>query len=339
MNQILWSELRASMSPLCLAVLLTVAVTLAPRQASAQVYTSYFGDECQPADRNGSFSVGSDGGIIAGTGQLQIVCPITKHTSGAGITSGDSMDEIEINVDNHGVSPGLTCQVTLYSSHVDSSGATNVLKIAGPVLTYTTWGNYYMGNFSDVGWWGASSWKYAQLECSLSPGQELLTYQTSESGSATGQHIYSPSKNYCWPMSGTSQGNFSVGPPSLPTSSPAGYFFAPGGSPWYYQCYQPTYWTQFSMEPCIRKVQSWDWSYSSSGPWGPSHAEPGSGQDSTWPTFNFPSTTLPATGHTNTAGTFLNTAPPYVYFKLNQYMGGYDGDPAILSWRDSGSQP
>jgi hypothetical protein len=338
MTPIFWSKLRASMSPLCLAVLLTVAVTLAPRQASAQVYSSYFGEECQAQSSSGSFSYGSDGGIIAGA-NVNIVCPIVKYTSGSGITSGDDLYDIEIDVDNHGVSPGLTCQVTLYSSHVGSSGATNVLKIAGPVLTYTTWGNYYMGNFSDVGWWGASSWKYAQLECSLSAGQELLDYQTSESGSATGQRIHPPSDQYCSPMPGTSQGNFALGPSSLPTTSPAGYVFEPGGSPWYYRCYMPGYWTQFSMQPCISAVHSWDWSYYSSGPWGPSYAEPGSGQNSTWPADNFPSTALPATGHTNTAGTFLSTAPPYLYFQLNEYMGGYDGDPAILSWRESNSQP
>jgi hypothetical protein len=334
------SGLCTKMSPLFLAVLLTVAVTLAPSGVSAQVvYTSNFGDECQPTSRGQSFSYGTDYGIIAGQDGLQIVCPITKFTSGAGISSGDSMGDIEIYVDNHNVSPGLTCQVTLYSSYVNSSGATNVLEVLGPVQTYPTWGNYYMGDFSAVGWWGVDSWKYAQLECTLRANQELLTYQWAEAGSSTGQHIYAPSKRHCSPVSGYQQGTFNVGPSSLPTSVPAGYQFAPGGSPWFYQCYMPQYWTQFSMQPCISAVQSWDWAYWSTGPWGPSYAEPGSGQNSTWPTYNFPSATLPAAGHTNTAGTFLDTGPPYVYFQLNPYEGNYDGDPAILSWRDSYTQP
>jgi hypothetical protein len=333
------SGFTAGVSSIWLGALLVVAVTLAPGRASAQVYTSYLGDECVPTYRGQAYSIGSDYGIIAEEDSISIVCPITKHTSGRNISSGDMMYDVNITVDDHGHSPGLTCQVTLYTSQVPSGASpTNVVNVLGPYLTYPTWDSYDFGEIPEVGWWGSSSWLYAQLECTLKNGEELVAYQTSEAGSATGEHIYSPTQN-CTPVSGTEQGNISTGPASLPGTQPGGMIESPGGQSFFYQCYQPNYWAEFSMGPCISTVQSWDWSYSSSGPWGSAHAEPGSGQNNAWPSFNFPSTTLPASGHTNTSGTFLNTAPPYVFFQLNEFEGGFDGDMSIISFRDSYSEP
>jgi hypothetical protein len=245
------------------------------------------------------------------------------------------MYDINITVDNHGVSPGMTCQVALYSSQVPASGS-NVVDLLGPTLTYTTWPYYDFGGFSSTGWWKASSWLYAQLECDLAPGQELVSYQTEESGSYTNDRIYPASAN-CSTMSGYPQGNWYAAQPFLPNTFPAGFVEAPGGQQFFYSCILPADWTQFSMGPCNNTSRTWDWSFSSSGPW---TTQVGSNQASAWPSYNFPSTTLPASGHTNTAGTFLNTGASYnIYFQLNESMGTYDGDMSILSYRDTYTEP
>jgi hypothetical protein len=192
------------------------------------------------------------------------------------------------------------------------------------------------GGLNDEGWRGAGSeqaesWWYAQLECTLQPGEELQAYETYESGSVTNDNIYSPGGS-CLAMTSTDPQTSVVDPldqiewaPSSTSQGPFGFLEAPGGKDIYYQCYLPNNWTQFSLKTPASTEASFNWAFSSTGPWGLNSN--GTGQtntdfgpysdDAEWPTAIFPSTSLPANGASeNSSGTFLDTTSvTHFYFQ------------------------
>jgi hypothetical protein len=325
-------------SRVSLARTVALLLLLAARSVFATTSTNgYIGASCMPSEPTDAFSLTGAYGFVASNTE-HVVCPIVKTTSGPSVASGDSIASVSITINNHGHSPGISCQVVTYSSLVPATTTppppftANVTENTG--ISSGSMGTIMFSSFSTSAWWQTNTWNYAQLECLLQNGEELTSYSVTENGTDTGDHLY-PALALCTPDSGSDPRGQYRNEQEDGTGIQTGFVLADGGetSNFFYSCYLPGATAQFSMLPCDNTSASWDWSFSDTGPWGTPYAESGSGQSNAYPSYNFPSTTLPATGFTVAPYGFLDTSSEGgISFQQNSTTG----DMGIVSIRTTG---
>jgi hypothetical protein len=335
---------------------LSTIAFLGGRPASAtSLTTSYIGSQCQPIGSSSTsgnswndFYISYDDGLVANNfgnnddPHLWVVCPINKQTSGEGISFGDEISDVEVTINNgYGDGTGIYCQVVVYSSQVPTSADdTNIEDAASLQSEYTDGLISFSDGVGGSGWWGTTSWLYAQLECELQWGEELTSYEVTENGSATGQSIF-PAMSLC---STLDSDHFQENIADLDEWGPAGFAEDPGGTRGSYSCVTPQDFIQYAMIPGNTSAGGvgWEWSYNSSGngspaSWTCSSAPTGTafaGINSVWPeSFLFPSSTFSAPSADKTTKwttSWIDTSTTnWNYFK----QCTTDGDFGIVSAR------
>ncbi|HTA19180.1 MAG TPA: hypothetical protein VK989_07790, partial [Polyangia bacterium] len=233
-----------------MAALAVAAISAASAGADASVTSSYNGNGCVVANRDAvglTFDPG-DGGLscdlwdsdFADSG-ITVVCPIVKKTSGPGISTGDQISSVVVTINNDDTTPGVQCDVAVFNSVISMSTTPNWLAGAGPTTSAYDATTISFSSISKQGWWGSSSWAYAELECHLMSGEEVVSYTVTESGTAQSTLIY-PAAGACSPESGSApMGTYQTDLDGGHVNGPAGFVEAAGSetSPFFYQCYLP----------------------------------------------------------------------------------------------------
>jgi hypothetical protein len=312
-----------------LGVILAGMVLLAADRANA-VTTNYDGGGCIAL--GGSSITISSGVVTATSSPAEIVCPITKTTSGPS-TSGDKISAWTATINNQSHSPGIDCQVAVYSSEIDGDTDSNLIfndehqsATADSSISRTV-------NFDMIdGYWGDDIWAYAELECRLQSGEKLSGYSVTESGTDNGNYIY-PGFAVCSPVSGSVGYNY-YAELSGGNGGPNGLLEAQGGGGSTFfevACFLPASTAQWTTTPAINS-SGWGVSWSSSGSFSfvTGSNSPGS--------VNYPQATFPGDLSTPigsvAANGFLDTSSNwYLYFK----QGLADGDMGIVSMRITGA--
>jgi hypothetical protein len=348
------------------ALALSVGMFLGSRPAAAQHTTSYTGSQCQPIGSSSvesnswnEFYIGGDDGIVAnrpdGTPDtdLWIVCPIFKTTSGPTIYSGDEISDIEVTINNDDIDPGIYCQTIVYNSHVPASvDDTNVEYEVDHQSDFEDALISWSDGIGGSGWWGAGSestntWFYAQLECDLQWGEELVSYEVIENGSETSKYI-APAMATC---ATENSGHFQENITDLGEEGPAGYAEDPGSTRGWYACETPQDYVQYSLIPAIDPADGFEWSWSSSGQGSPASwtctGNPISGpsgfafrgisgvgtESSVFPgsTFDLPASVPSGDTASKFSSTWLDAPTEYVWFR----QCSTEGDFSIVSYRTS----
>jgi hypothetical protein len=158
---------------------------------------------------------------------VQLVCPVTRTTSGPGITN-DYLTSVTMT----GYSGFATCTLSEYGT--DISGITNVLgesEASGSGYYYTL---PMYGNNS--GYWGTSTaWRFAEVHCTLGQYATLQQYTVVEAGSVQSRRRIS-SAAACIQTPESDSYAFYQGAAHIPYTSPdpaqvGGFVEAPGGHP------------------------------------------------------------------------------------------------------------
>jgi len=356
--------LRARAFTCRVALMLATFVTVSFFATRAGAVTNdYDGYNCLPAIANDpNITYDSVNGGIKASAQSDIICEIVKTTSypATPANTSDKITDIEVSINNNGMSTGIFCAVQVYSSFAPSSG-TNATSdtVSHRSVTANTSISFPSG-LTTTNWWGSSSsWHYAQLECTLPGGTEMNSYSVTEQGTDNAFHIY-PAWSLCSPADSTTATANLTYTLGVSQMFPSGFLAAPGGgSEFFYSCYLPGASAQFSITPADNMSSGWQWSYSYYGSsscsdgdspcdypsdcWSPDNTgcrETGSANSNeTWPSKLFPgtSTDLPVPSADEVSGTgftnFLDSSTFY-YAYFWQIQG--NGDMEILSMRTTG---
>jgi hypothetical protein len=232
------SETRKSMhrtGALALAAAGLAFAMLLPAGAHASVTTVVNADACHGLMPSDEANLSRYAGNLEAVEAATVVCPITKTTSGPGI-SNDKLVSVTVT----GYSGWGDCTLTEYSTDI-SLLPTNVrgqskAQFSGYYYTPVLYG-------SVSGYWGNSSnWTAAQLVCHLSGGVNLQHYSVVEAGTAqAGRRI--GSSTFCKSLGAGSTVNFYEGlasdPSIIPNPAYRGGYFESVDSGFKMQCPTP----------------------------------------------------------------------------------------------------
>jgi hypothetical protein len=124
-------------------------------------------------------------GVLIPPASIDIVCPITKTTSGPGVTSGDAISNVHVTA-SFG---SMTC--TLRSYQVDprqatGNGTSNVLEQSGPLSASSQDSHVVAVDLSlpmtTNYWQTANTWLYAELFCTVAANTHFFGYTVTEDG-------------------------------------------------------------------------------------------------------------------------------------------------------------
>lgn len=141
---------------------------------------------------------------------VDVVCPITKTTSGPGITNDG------LSVKASGYTSWATCTLSEYQSTINVNS--NVLwqsEDDGSGYSYTM--SMY-GNHSNY-WGSSSSWSYAELHCQLGEFATLQKYTVTEEGTVQANRRIS-SAAACAQTPQSDSFTYFLGAPHVPYTSP-----------------------------------------------------------------------------------------------------------------------
>ncbi len=183
----------------------------APASAGTLVY--YKGTDCRPDGDSQAFTKNADGSIVAGSNGSNITCPITKTTSGPGVTD-DSIYAAELQIDTGpNATSRVACSLFVYQNIFTDGNHTNIVPgqifneaiAEGAHLTAIGFDSETTNNFwSPAG----GGWLTAEMHCELTAGATLFTYLVAENGTDQGTRIYGPSS--CTKNAGMSASLFFV---------------------------------------------------------------------------------------------------------------------------------
>jgi hypothetical protein len=200
-------ELAPVVRSLAAASMLLAATWLFPSAARADISTVYNGDGCKVQEASDASRVTRSGGAITvpTASFVSVMCPITKLTSGPGITN-DQLYWAAVNVYSP-TSGSVSCNLKVASAFFAGPSGTNV-EGSDPATgkrSYTGTGtgniNFSSGLPKTAYWTNSTRWSYPYLSCTIRTGAKINTYTINERGSTQANHrIYGPA--HCQPGDG-----------------------------------------------------------------------------------------------------------------------------------------
>jgi hypothetical protein len=193
-------------APLTIALGFSLVTALVPRSASALISNTYDPRSCLAKHKveNDALvrTVSNNIGKIQNTtgGPVTIFCPITKTTSGPGITNDQIWDAAVPAQDpsNLGVSCGI--EVFQTPNYIDDAGQLDNF-VESNWMGVTGNGTITIGFESDFGspsgYWtgngGPPSWYYANISCVLPNNASITNYTIRENGTVQSKRIFTAS--------------------------------------------------------------------------------------------------------------------------------------------------
>jgi hypothetical protein len=171
-----------------------VALSLLALPAVASVQTTYSGNGCWSDDNDPTaLSANADGSLTA-IRDASITCPIVKKTSGPGVTSGDTISLVEMDVTNSETDGADTaCDFLVYASAYAGSASTNVVEDLSWDANWTGIASGGTDESTSQNYWNYATGKFLipVLHCSMTAGNVFRAYTVIEDGSDTGARILS----------------------------------------------------------------------------------------------------------------------------------------------------